>query len=108
SSEVKFSNAVCESGNQSKLRVYQCRLRAINRHRIDFNYNATLFMDHTTFRLYAQMFKKENGFKPWLFNTTVDICRFFRKPYNPFFIIVYKAIKDYTSFNHTCPYTVSF
>ncbi|ALC46030.1 maker182 [Drosophila busckii] len=50
------------------------------------------------------MFKKANGFKPWLFNTTIDACRFLKKPYDPFIIIVYKIVRNYISFKHPCPY----
>ncbi|ALC41230.1 maker49, partial [Drosophila busckii] len=101
---VKFSNFKCDTTDESKFRINLCRLRAVNRYRIDLNYNATLLIDHKTLFVHAQAFKKENGYKPWLFNTTVDVCKFFRKPYDPFFIIIFRSFKDHTNFNHTCPF----
>ncbi|ALC41232.1 CG33796 [Drosophila busckii] len=54
--------------------------------------------------VHFQMFKRGNGYHPWMFNFTVDICRFLRKPYNPFGIILFKAGRHFTNFNHSCPY----
>ncbi|KRF99300.1 uncharacterized protein Dwil_GK26807 [Drosophila willistoni] len=36
-------------------------------------------------------------------NGKIDVCRFLRKPYNPYVIIVYNMFKEFTNFNKTCP-----
>ncbi|EDV94747.1 GH17932 [Drosophila grimshawi] len=51
-----------------------------------------------------QFFQKASGYQPWLYKFTIDVCRFFRKAYNPVAIMVYKVFKDFSNFNHTCPY----
>ncbi|XP_034102951.1 uncharacterized protein LOC117567230 [Drosophila albomicans] len=51
--------------------------------------------------------KRLNGYKPFLYNISVDFCRYIRNP-NPgnkvanFF---YSLIKPYTNINHSCAYT---
>ncbi|KAH8391250.1 hypothetical protein KR215_009702, partial [Drosophila sulfurigaster] len=55
----------------------------------------------------AETFKKANGYKPWILNTDVDVCRFLKKSYNPLVAIVYNQFKEFSNFNHSCPYTVS-
>ncbi|EDW60093.2 uncharacterized protein Dvir_GJ21294 [Drosophila virilis] len=52
----------------------------------------------------GQLFKRANGYKPWLYKATIDGCRFLKKPYHPLAILVYKIFKSYTNLNHTCPY----
>ncbi|XP_051859558.1 uncharacterized protein LOC127565414 [Drosophila albomicans] len=51
-----------------------------------------------------QVFKRENGYKPWLVKTSWDLCRFLTKAYNPFAILFYRMFKEFTNINHTCPY----
>ncbi|XP_060645333.1 uncharacterized protein LOC132784004 [Drosophila nasuta] len=74
--EFKFTNAVCESWNKTNILVE------------------------------VQMFKKANGYKPWLIKTAVDACRFVKKSYNPFAILVYNLFKEFSNINHTCPYMI--
>ncbi|KRF99298.1 uncharacterized protein Dwil_GK27606 [Drosophila willistoni] len=33
--------------------------------------------------VHGQLFKKANGYKPWLINVTFDACRYLRRPNNP-------------------------
>ncbi|XP_032597026.1 uncharacterized protein LOC116805920 [Drosophila grimshawi] len=102
-----MTNVVCHSYNKSLVAINECRLRAINRNKTTFNFNGTFLFTVNEVTLELQVFKKANGYKPWLFKASVDACRFLRKPYNPFVIIVYKLFKDFTNINHTCPYVAS-
>ncbi|KRG04187.1 uncharacterized protein Dmoj_GI26084 [Drosophila mojavensis] len=36
----------------------------------------------------AELFQKANGYKPWLVNATVDACRFLKRPFHPFAILL--------------------
>ncbi|KAH8408677.1 hypothetical protein KR215_010465 [Drosophila sulfurigaster] len=100
----KFTNAVCDSLNKSHVVINQCRLRAINRNKTVFNLNMTALQPITNCWLRFQVFKRENGYKPWLMKTSWDACRFMKKAYNPFAIIIYRQFKDFSNFNHSCPY----
>ncbi|XP_032599464.1 uncharacterized protein LOC6561217 [Drosophila grimshawi] len=103
----KMTNAVCESYNKSWIVINKCRLRAINRHKTTYNFNATFLHPVRTMSLRMEVFQKANGYKPWLFNVTIDLCRFLRKPFNPFAIMVFKVFVEFTNLNHTCPYMAS-
>jgi len=88
--------------------VHQCRIYAVNRNKNTFNLNGTILHPAYNIDLHMQVFKKANGYKPWLFNITIDVCRFFKKHNNPVFLIVVNLVKEFTNFNHTCPYVVSY
>ncbi|EDV94746.1 GH22552, partial [Drosophila grimshawi] len=101
---IKFTNIICTSYNESWILVNTCRLRALNRYTTTLNFNATLIQPVTETSITFQFLQKANGYKPWLYKYTIDVCRFFKKAYNPVAIMVYKMFKDFTNFNHTCPY----
>ncbi|KAH8329435.1 hypothetical protein KR074_010454, partial [Drosophila pseudoananassae] len=51
------------------------------------------------------IFKKFNGYKPFLYNVTVDACRFLKNPKSyPVFSYFYRFFNTYSNINHTCPF----
>ncbi|KAH8339116.1 hypothetical protein KR074_004606, partial [Drosophila pseudoananassae] len=104
----KLTNVRCDSYNKSWVQFNECRLKAINRHRVVFNFNATFVHPTRNIFVLYQMFKRESGYKPWLFKYSIDCCRFLKAPFNPFAIMVYDLYKDFSNVNHTCPLFVSF
>ncbi|KAH8385333.1 hypothetical protein KR093_010533, partial [Drosophila rubida] len=53
------------------------------------------------------MVKRANGYKPWLYNLTIDACEFQRRRNNPIIKLIFNIFKDYSNLNHSCPYKVS-
>ncbi|KAH8302017.1 hypothetical protein KR044_001885, partial [Drosophila immigrans] len=100
----KFTNAVCESYNKSWAIINNCRLRAISRNKTIFNMNITLLHPGNSILIDGQVFKRANGYKPWIVKFNVDACKFHRKPYNPAAILIYSLFKEFSNLNHTCPY----
>ncbi|XP_002137864.4 uncharacterized protein [Drosophila pseudoobscura] len=100
----KFTNAVCESYNQSWFVFHNCRLKAVSRSKVFFNMNGTILHPANDIKIHMRIFKKANGYKPWLFDVTCDACLHLRKRNTPFLSIVYGLFKPYTNINHTCPY----
>ncbi|XP_034110521.1 uncharacterized protein LOC117572054 [Drosophila albomicans] len=100
----KFTNAVCESYNKSWIIINQCRLRAINRNKTVFNLRVTALHPIEKAMVEFQVFKRENGYKPWLVKTSWDACLFLKRAYNPFAIMLYRMFRDFTNINHTCPF----
>ncbi|KAH8295692.1 hypothetical protein KR018_003984, partial [Drosophila ironensis] len=100
---VKMTNVNCVSHNKSWVRINQCRLKAIDRHTVVLNFNATFLHSTKSIRAHYQMFKRANGYKPWLINMSLDCCQFLKKPFDAFGIIVYNLYKDFSNINHTCP-----
>ncbi|XP_068147446.1 uncharacterized protein [Drosophila tropicalis] len=103
----KLTNAVCESSNESWVEFHNCRLKAVSRNKVLLNVNATVYKPSNSIDLRVEILKKANGYKPWLFNTTIDACRFQRQSYNPFIMLAFKQVKDFSNLNHTCPYVGS-
>ncbi|KAH8307450.1 hypothetical protein KR044_012589, partial [Drosophila immigrans] len=102
--EVKFTNVNCTSHNESWVHVYECRLKAISRNLTVFNVNEFVKYPANNITLDMQLFKRANGYKPWLIKTFIDVCRALRKAYNPYARLVYSLFKDFSNINHSCPY----
>ncbi|XP_022214309.2 uncharacterized protein LOC111068861 isoform X1 [Drosophila obscura] len=100
----KFTNAVCESYNQSWFVFHYCRLKAVSRSKVLFNMNGTILHPANNIKIHMRVFKKANGYKPWLFDVTCDACMHLRRRNTPLLSIVYGLFKQYTNINHTCPY----
>ncbi|KAH8313836.1 hypothetical protein KR067_012419, partial [Drosophila pandora] len=100
----KFSNFICESHNKSWFVFNQCRLKAVSRDRIVLNMVGTVLHPVSNVQVHAKVFKRANGYKPWLFDTQIDACRFLKKSYNPFAKLVYGLFQEFTNINHTCPF----
>ncbi|XP_044251939.2 uncharacterized protein [Drosophila takahashii] len=101
---VKLTNVVCESLNKSWVIFHHCRLKAISRNKTSANINATFLHPAKIVHLRLQMVKKASGYKPFLFDITIDACLFLRRRHNPVIKMFYVFIKDKSTLNHTCPY----
>lgn len=102
-----MTNAICKSYNESWVTIQTCRLKAVNRNITKFNFSGTFLHPAYDIGIKGEIFKKANGYKPWLFKADIDVCRFVKRPYNPIAIIVFRLFKDFTNFNHKCPHVVS-
>ncbi|XP_017065682.1 uncharacterized protein LOC108104243 [Drosophila eugracilis] len=100
----KMTNVVCESYNSSWYVFHNCRLKAVGRDKVVLNINETILYPVNNAQVHLKMYKRENGFKPWLLDTKIDACRFLRRRYDPFAKIVYSLFQPFTNMNHTCPY----
>ncbi|KAH8345602.1 hypothetical protein KR084_012942, partial [Drosophila pseudotakahashii] len=101
---VKLTNAVCESYNKSWVVLHYCRLKAYSRSKTSLNVNATFLEPANNIFLKIKIMKKANGYKPFLFDFTLDACKFMRKPNHPALKILYNMLKNVSTINHTCPY----
>ncbi|EDW60080.2 uncharacterized protein Dvir_GJ21067 [Drosophila virilis] len=101
---VKFTNAICESRNTSWVIVNGCRLRAISRNKTVLNTDISLLYPVHNLHLNFKMQKRANGYKPWLGEYTVDFCAFMRKTNHPVIKIFWNLSKDFTNFDHPCPF----
>ncbi|EDW83843.2 uncharacterized protein Dwil_GK13829 [Drosophila willistoni] len=104
-SKFKFTNVGCESFNQSLVVINTCRLKAINRDKTVINIELSLKEMVNRVMINGQMFKRENGYKPWLYNITTEGCQFYRRANDPVIKLIFNLFKSYSSLNHTCPYS---
>ena len=52
--------------------------------------------------------KRANGWKPFLYNISVDACKFLKaRVKNPVALYMSSLFLSYTNFNHNCPFDVS-
>ncbi|EDW33291.1 GL20426 [Drosophila persimilis] len=101
---VKMTNAKCPSYNKSWVEVHYCRLKAYSRNKTSLNVNATFLHPANNIFLRLKLMKRANGYKPFLWDFTLDACEFMRKRNQPVAKIVWNIIKDVSTVNHTCPY----
>jgi len=60
-----------------------------------------------TFQVNFGLYKRFSGYRPFLYNITVDACNFLKNPKrNPIASYFYDFIKDISNMNHTCPFDV--
>ncbi|XP_017016485.1 uncharacterized protein [Drosophila kikkawai] len=100
----RFTNLVCVSYNESWYIVQHCRLKAVSRSKVILNFNGTVLHSVNDIQVHVKAFKKASGFKPWLLDSKVDVCRFLKRNYDPFVKLVFSLFKDFSNFNHSCPY----
>ncbi|KAH8323394.1 hypothetical protein KR067_007253, partial [Drosophila pandora] len=104
----KMTNAVCKSYNQSWVVFELCRLKAVGRDKVVFNMIGNILHPTNSVHVHLDVLKKANGFKPWVISSKLDVCRYFRKKYNPFAAMVHTFFGEFSNFNHTCPYVGPF
>ncbi|XP_070138061.1 uncharacterized protein [Drosophila bipectinata] len=100
----KLTNAVCVSYNETWFLFHHCRLKAVSRNKVVLNLNGTVLHPVHKINVHAKIFKRENGYKPWLIETKVDVCRFVVTSYDPFSKLVFNLFKEFSNFDHPCPF----
>ncbi|EDV57335.1 uncharacterized protein LOC6542275 [Drosophila erecta] len=105
-SKLEFTNIKCITHDPEFLVVDYCFLKSINRTYKYLSVKAHLFQKPVTkVKVNAATFQRLNGYKPFLYNVTVDACRFFKnQKSNPVAFYLYNLFKDYSNLNHSCPY----
>nr|XP_017014176.2 uncharacterized protein LOC108068859 [Drosophila takahashii] len=105
-SRYEFSNVKCECADKKFCEVEYCYIKSKNR---TYKYISLKIKLHripltkikTNFALYQRL----NGYKPFLYNVTIDACKFLKSPTsNPVASYFYNFFKDVSNLNHSCPY----
>ncbi|XP_039497157.1 uncharacterized protein LOC120455242 [Drosophila santomea] len=103
---VEFTNVQCESLDKDFALFEYCYLKSVNR---SYKYCSLkvklLQLPITKIKVRFGLYKRLNGYIPFLYNMTLDACRFLKsaKP-NPIANFFYSFFKDHSNINHTCPY----
>nr|NP_001027165.1 uncharacterized protein Dmel_CG33654 [Drosophila melanogaster]AAZ52522.1 uncharacterized protein Dmel_CG33654 [Drosophila melanogaster] len=94
SSKFEFTNLQCTSFDKSFDDFEYCYIRSANR-------------SYKYLTLKVNLFKtpRFNGYRPFMFNITLDACRFLKntdsKPIAKYF---YEFFNSYSNLNHSCPF----
>ncbi|XP_017002782.2 uncharacterized protein [Drosophila takahashii] len=106
-SRVEFSNIKCTSHDLEFVAYEACYLKSVNR---TYKYatvkSRLLKLPITNAIINIALFQRLNGYKPFLYNVSVDACRFLKtKRSNP--VITYLLnlfVRHSNLLNTTCPY----
>ncbi|KQS43573.1 uncharacterized protein LOC6543825 [Drosophila erecta] len=103
---VEFTNAQCESLDKDFALFESCFLKSVNRSYKYLSLKVKLLkLPITKVKVRIGLYKRVNGYLPFLYNMTVDACRFLKSSNpNPIALYFYTFFKDYSNMNHTCPY----
>ncbi|XP_073848336.1 uncharacterized protein [Musca autumnalis] len=103
--QIKFTNLECTTLNETVTTFEECALKPTISGLMGLNVHAKVFQVLPDIKVDASFYKKANGYKPFLFNTSVDFCEVMaKKTQNIVSHIIFNIVKDYSNLNHTCPY----
>ncbi|XP_017058107.1 uncharacterized protein LOC108099246 [Drosophila ficusphila] len=106
SAHVEFTNFKCKALDQEFCNIEYCSIKAVNRSYKYLKAKVSLYkVPVTRVKLSIGLYKRFNGYKPFLYNLTVDACKFLKNPKsNPVTLYFYEFIKGISNMNHTCPF----
>ncbi|KAH8353903.1 hypothetical protein KR067_001059, partial [Drosophila pandora] len=103
---VEFQNIKCDSLDKEFSDFDYCFLKSVNRSYKYYSVKVKLFqIPVTKVKVNVALFKRFNGYRPFLYNITIDACRFFHnQKSNPVAQYFYSLYRDVSNINHSCPY----
>ncbi|CAD7015132.1 uncharacterized protein LOC101449855 [Ceratitis capitata] len=106
-SKVDFTNIKCDAVDKAYNSVKYCYIKAVNRTYKYFSASNHFHFKEpiTNISVGVAFLKRANGYKPFLYNVTVDGCKFLRIGGNPLLRFMHGIFHKYSNINHTCPYT---
>ncbi|XP_062136044.1 uncharacterized protein LOC133845570 [Drosophila sulfurigaster albostrigata] len=100
----KFKTLNCQLYDPKLGNFSKCEIKAVSRTKNIINVNFDIFNTIRAATIEVGIFKRENGWHPYLYSFSIDACKFIKKPYNVVAILGFEYIKPYSNLNHTCPY----
>ncbi|KAH8401586.1 hypothetical protein KR009_006727, partial [Drosophila setifemur] len=107
--KFEFTNIHCKSLDKDFMDMEECFLKSVNRTYKYMNVRTKIYkfpVNDVTVRV--EVLKRLNGYKPFLFNFTVDACKFLKGQRNTLVQFFYELFSPYSNILHKCPYNVSF
>ncbi|EDW53587.1 uncharacterized protein LOC6612936 [Drosophila sechellia] len=106
-SRFEFTNLNCTSFDLRVGEFEYCYLKSINR---SYKYFSGKYKLHQiplpNMKVNFVMWKRLNGYRPFLYNITVDACKFIESPKsNPVMKYILESFSAYSNMNHSCPYS---
>ncbi|XP_033157238.1 uncharacterized protein LOC117139178 [Drosophila mauritiana] len=103
---MEFTNIQCETLNKDFAFFEYCLLKSVNRTYKYVSVKVKLLKTPITrIKIRFGLYKRLNGYKPFLNNMTFDACRFLISPNpNPVTLYFYNFFNEYSNINHPCPY----
>ncbi|XP_016985335.1 uncharacterized protein LOC108048902 [Drosophila rhopaloa] len=103
---VEFKNIKCESTDKEFCTFDYCHLKSVNRTYKYFSLRVKLLkVPITKAKVNGALYQRLNGYKPFMYNVTVDACKFFKnQKSNPVASYFYDFFKGFSNINHSCPF----
>ncbi|XP_011186733.1 uncharacterized protein LOC105214790 [Zeugodacus cucurbitae] len=103
---IKFTNVKCVTYDKPFADFRQCNLKALSRNTVAFSLHVQLFqVPVNNVSVNLDVYKKANGYRPFMYNITTDFCSFLKnKKRLPFAKLLMDTIEIYSNINHTCPF----
>ncbi|XP_033173544.1 uncharacterized protein LOC117150663 [Drosophila mauritiana] len=105
-SKLEFTNVKCVTLDPEFAYFDYCYIKAVNRTYKYLSLRVKLLKTPVTkIKINVATLQRLNGYKPFLYNITIDACRFYKnQKSNPIAGYFYSFFKDYSNINHSCPY----
>ncbi|XP_041450226.1 uncharacterized protein LOC121404590 [Drosophila obscura] len=105
-SKVEFTNIVCTSLDKEFSEFEYCYLKSVNRTYKYVSVKSKLYQTPVTkVKVNFSLYKRFNGYRPFMYNITVDACRFLKNPKsNPVTLFFFSSFAEFSNFNHSCPF----
>ncbi|KAH8267441.1 hypothetical protein KR018_002346, partial [Drosophila ironensis] len=102
----EFTNVNCTSFDKDYGEFEYCFLKSVNRSYKYFSAKLLLFqLPVTKVKVNFVMWKRFNGYRPFLYNITADFCKFIgNRKSNPVANFIFETYQSYSNFNHSCPF----
>ncbi|XP_068152652.1 uncharacterized protein [Drosophila tropicalis] len=109
SGHVEFTNIKCEPLDKSFSDFEYCYIKAINRSYKYVSLKVNLFkIPVTKVKVNFSVMKRFNGYLPFLYNVTIDACKFFENSNrNPLAQYLSGLFLPFTNMAHKCPFNHS-
>ncbi|KAH8247708.1 hypothetical protein KR038_008793, partial [Drosophila bunnanda] len=106
-SRFEFTNVNCTAYGKDIVEIEYCYIKSINR---TYKYlSGKMKLNEIPFDKFTVnmvIWKRFNGYRPFLYNITVNGCKFLNNPKsNIIGKFIYDTYKPYSNINHSCPYT---
>nr|XP_036225307.1 uncharacterized protein LOC106619324 [Bactrocera oleae] len=104
--KLEFSNAICINTDRSYVYFDTCILKAVNRSYKYLTVRATFPQKKPVYNISMSfaLLRKANGYKPFLYNFTIDACKYMKTRANPVVRYFHSWFEKYSTINKTCPY----
>ncbi|KAH8372410.1 hypothetical protein KR093_011388 [Drosophila rubida] len=106
---TRFTNLKCDVLDPTYCPFAKCDLKVIGRGVIAMNLHMNVLKgSFNNAKVNLSLWRKFNGFRPFMFNTTFDFCKAMACTNSTLSLqrVFYRAVKKYSNVNHTCPFGV--
>ncbi|XP_050319755.1 uncharacterized protein LOC126752810 [Bactrocera neohumeralis] len=105
-SKLDFTNVKCISLDNSTVYFDICLLKSVNRTYKYLSIRARFPRKQPTYDIKVNfaILRRENGYKPFLYNITIDACKYLKTHNNPVIRFAHQFFEKYSTVNRTCPY----